>query len=43
MTDTSLSVVQGPLKEQCRDDPESAVVTLIRTTPRLSVSTTSAD
>ena len=28
MTDSSLSAVQGPLKQQYRDDPESAVVTL---------------
>ena len=28
MTDTALSAVQGPLKQQYRDDPESAVVTL---------------
>ena len=28
MTDTSLSAVQGPLKQQYRDDPQSAVVTL---------------
>lgn len=28
MTDTTLSSVQGPLKQQYRDDPQSAVVTL---------------
>jgi uncharacterized OsmC-like protein len=28
MTDSTLSAVQGPLKQQYRDDPESAVVTL---------------
>ena len=28
MTDSSLSAVQGPLKQQYRGDPESAVVTL---------------
>ncbi|KRC66430.1 peroxiredoxin [Aeromicrobium sp. Root236] len=28
MTDTSLSARQGPLKQQYRDDPQSAVVTL---------------
>jgi uncharacterized OsmC-like protein len=28
MTETSLSAVQGPLKQKYRDDPDSAVVTL---------------
>lgn len=28
MTETTLSAIQGPLKQQYRDDPESAVVTL---------------
>jgi uncharacterized OsmC-like protein len=31
MTDTRLSAVQAPLKQQYRDDPESAVVTLTST------------